>query len=128
MKEIKTSTPHLLRLKRDANPTVISGRLQSAFPELTEYFSWLNGGVQAGADGQALLRSYLKRIGPSHTAKLTSEVHDVLVMGLTKERDVETLVYVVLGLNRTVLANEANGAVEFLIMLRDQLLNVMAVS
>ena len=60
MKEIKTSTPQLLRLKRDANPTVISGRLQSAFPELTEYFSWLNGGVQAGADGQALLRSYLK--------------------------------------------------------------------
>jgi len=128
MKEIKTSTPHLVRLKRDANPTVISGRLQSAFPELTEYFSWLNGGVQAGADGQALLHSYLKRIGPNRTAELTSEVHDVLVMGLTKERDVETLVCVVLGLNRPVLANEANGAVEYLILLRDQLLNVMAVS
>ncbi len=128
MKEIKTSIPHPLRLKPNVNPTVISGRLQSAFPELTEYFSWLNGGIQAGADGQALLRSYLTRIGPSHTAKLTSEVHDVLVMGLTKERDVETLVCVVLGLNRTVLAKEANGAVDFLIMLRDQLLIMMAAS
>ncbi len=127
MKEIKTSTPHPLRLKRNTNPTVIS-RLQSAFPELTEYFSWLNGGVQAGADGQALLRSYLKRIGPNDAAKLISEVHDVLVMGLTKERDVETLVCVVLGLNRTVLANEANGAVDFLIKLRDELLTMMAAS
>jgi hypothetical protein len=123
MKQSKMSAP---TFHHGSNPRAIRDRFQLAFPELTAFFSWLNGGFHAGAEWQSLLDAYLTKIDSRATAGLTGEVLDLSDMGLTKNRDVETLICVVLGLDRPFLASESLTGCEFLSRLRERVLTIGA--
>jgi len=115
------SKQHSMKPINVTDPKVVSARFHMAFPELGKLFSWLNRGFDAGANWQALLEAHLKIIGARRTLKLANEVLDTLGIGLRTERDVETLVCNVLGLDQAVLIGEGITAVEFLITLRRML-------
>ncbi len=102
-----------------ASVEVIGFRFRKAFPEATKCFAWLKGGVYRGIDWEPLLDSYLHRIGDRRALTLTREVHDVLGMGLRRNRDLDTLVCDILGWDRALLADEAETSREFLIKLHE---------
>jgi hypothetical protein len=96
-----------------ASVEVIGFRFRKAFPEATKCFAWLTGGLNSGAEWEPLVDSYVRRIGERRAMTLAGEVHDVLGIGLRKNRDLETLVCDILGWDRTLLADEAETPREF---------------
>lgn len=115
-----------VRIQPSIRPQAVSVRFQTAFPELTELFDWLNGAMYAGARWPATLKTYLAKIEPNRTATLTDEVLDVGSMGLSKERDVGVLVCAVLGLDEKLLEEEHITASRFLDQLKSTLLALVA--
>jgi hypothetical protein len=125
VKQTNTNAPNF---HRESNLAAVRDRFRLAFPELTAFFSWLNGGSRAGAEWRSLLDSYLSKLDPRSTAALIGEVLDLSNMGLTKNRDVETLIGVVLGLDQAFLASEGMTGSEFVSRLRERVLTIVAVT
>ncbi len=114
-------SPDPLAFDLKASVEVIGFRFRKAFPEVTKCFAWLIGGIDRGIAWDPLLNSYVQRIGQRRVANLTREVHDVLGMGLRKNRDLDTLVCDILGWDRALLADEAETSRVFLTKLHDAL-------
>ena len=127
MKEVKKKSKRITwGFDQMTNPTVVGVRFHMAFPELTELFAWLNEGVSAGAAWKGLVDRHLKKIGPDRAVGLAAEACDILAMGLTKDRDIETLVCYVMGLDRAVLISETIDSPEFLVRLREHVVGAVA--
>jgi hypothetical protein len=127
----KTTTPPSpdpLAFDLKASVEVIGFRFRKAFPEVTKCFAWLIGGIDRGAAWEPLLNSYVQWIGQRRAMSLTREVHDVLGMGLRKNRDLDTLVCDILGWDRALLADEAQTSRVFLTKLHAALQHQQAPS
>ena len=91
----------------DVVRATVRRRMRKAFPELSAWFAWLNGGYFAGAKWESLLVTYIGRIGQSRVERLRREVRDAQNMGPSDELDLDVLVCNVLGLDERVLISEA---------------------
>src|SRR5487761_2106050 len=91
----------------DVIRATVRRRMRKAFPELSAWFAWLNGGYFAGAEWESLLVTYIERIGRSRVERLRREVRDAQNMGPSDDLDLDVLVCNVLGLDERVLVSEA---------------------
>jgi hypothetical protein len=110
MKQITHATPQQNNDGPSVSPEVVSKRFGRAFPELTKWFRWLNGGYAAGATWQGLLAAHVSHIGELRTRQLLGEVQDVQHLGLPDGRSLEVLICDVLGLSKDFVIMEAKTA------------------
>lgn len=96
-------------LEPGVRPEVVRRRFGKAFPELSDWFEWLNGGYRKGIEWQLLLVAYVRRIGGPRAEQLREELHEAQQMGLKSERHWQVLVCDVLGLDDIVPIVEAKS-------------------
>jgi len=85
-----------------------------SYPELREWFSYLNGGYYVGGAWQSLLLAHVTHIGRTRTQSLFREIHRAQSLMFASRRDHEVLLCDVLGLDNEVAKNEGYTSWEFL--------------
>jgi hypothetical protein len=126
MDKIRQATPQDGNHRTSISPEVVGRRFGRAFPELTKWFNWLNGGYAAGAAWQALLVAHVGDIGKLRTRQLLGEVQDVQHLGLPDGRSLEVLICDVLGLSKDFVIMEAKTAGRTIAALEQALLRLSA--
>jgi hypothetical protein len=124
MDQIAQANPKHSNNRQGISPEVIGRRLGKAFPELVEWFAWLNDGYPVGAAWQGLLVTHIGRIGKLRTRELLCEARDVQRMGIRDARNLEVLICDVLGLSRGFVEAEAETAGRAMTMLEHELLSL----
>jgi len=124
MKQITQTNPRRNYHGPSVSPEVVGRRFGRAFPELTKWFTWLNGGYSAGAAWQALLVAHVGHLGRLRTRQLLYEVQDVQHMGLADGHSLEVLICDVLGLSRDFVEAEAETPGRAMTMLQHELLTL----
>jgi hypothetical protein len=121
MKQITQTDPRRSYHGPSVSPEVVGRRFGRAFPELSKWFTWLDGGYSAGAAWQALLVAHVGHIGRLRKRQLLYEVQDVQHMGLADGHSLEVLICDVLGLSRDFVEAEAETVSRAMTMLEHEL-------
>jgi hypothetical protein len=121
MKQITQTNPRRNYQGPSISPEVVGRRFGKAFPELTKWFTWLNGGYSEGAVWPALLVAHVGHVGRLRTRQLLYEVQDVQHMGLADGHSLEVLICDVLGLSRDFVEAEAETVSRAMTMLEHEL-------